>query len=361
MKKQNEQWTEEKGSFDRKHINLKGSDERLKHCRNCEKLQAFDWLENITQIVGLSQYKYVEIRFKHNRKDFYVLPENIEVTKGDIVAVEATPGHDIGIVSLTGAIVVRQMRQKNYAVKKEDIKKVYRKAKPNDIEKWLDAISYEEETLYKSRQHAKKLNLLMKINDVEYQGDKTKAVFSYTAEDRVDFRKLIKNLADEFNVRIEMKQIGVRQEAGKIGGIGSCGRELCCGSWITNFKSVSTNSARTQQLSLNPQKLTGQCGKLKCCMNYEYPVYHEALEEFPSKKIVLHTKKGKAFHQKTDVFSKTLWYTYENEPANLIPLSLVEVKSIIALNKKKKMPEALNKKEDTPKNNQNQTNNDYNI
>jgi cell fate regulator YaaT (PSP1 superfamily) len=262
----------------------------------------------------------------------------MEFFKGDIVAVEASPGHDIGIVSLTGDLVKLQMKKKNVRADSPEVKKVYRKAKQMDIDKWQSARELEEKTMYKARTIAVKLNLQMKISDVEYQGDKTKAIFYYTAEDRVDFRDLIKVLADEFKVRIEMKQIGARQEAGRLGGIGSCGRELCCSTWLTDFRSVSTSAARYQQLSLNPLKLAGQCGKLKCCLNYELDSYMDAIKDFPESGVKLFTKSGAAFHQKTDIFKRTLWYSYESDPGTFIPLSVETVKEIIEQNKNKIYP-----------------------
>lgn len=302
------------------------------------KLTVFDWLANM-EFPGMAKpFDIVEVRFKNSRKEFYKLEPDMEFFKGDIVAVEASPGHDIGIVSLTGDLVKLQMKKKNVRADSPEIKKVYRKAKQMDIDKWQSARELEEKTMYKARTIAVKLNLQMKISDVEYQGDKTKAIFYYTAEDRVDFRDLIKVLADEFKVRIEMKQIGARQEAGRLGGIGSCGRELCCSTWLTDFRSVSTSAARYQQLSLNPLKLAGQCGKLKCCLNYELDSYMDAIKDFPESGVKLFTKSGAAFHQKTDIFKRTLWYSYESDPGTFIPLSVEAVKEIIEQNKNKIYP-----------------------
>ena len=265
----------------------------------------------------------------------------MDLSTGDIVAVESSPGHDIGIVTLTGEIVRLQMRKKNIDITSEEIKKVYRRARVSDIEKWVSAVENEDEIMYSSRKITSDLNLEMKINDVEYQGDGTKAIFYYTANERVDFRELIKVLAEKFKIRIEMRQIGVRQEASRLGGIGSCGRELCCSIWLSNFKSVSTNSARVQQLSLNPQKLAGQCGKLKCCINFEQDHYLELSKEFPVSNHIINTKKGKAKLQKSDFLKKILWYSYLDEESKMYPLSLKNVKKIISLNKKNIEPESL--------------------
>lgn len=304
----------------------------------CCKLDEFDWLKDVSQPSSVPGFDCVEVRFKNSRKDFYRITDTFNLKTGDIVAVEASPGHDIGIVSLVGETARLQMKKKKADNDSSDIKKLYRHARVYDIEKWVTAVEKEADTMLKTRQIANELNLGMKVNDVEYQGDSTKAIFYYTAEERVDFRELIKRLADAFKIRIEMKQIGVRQEAARVGGIGSCGRELCCATWMTNFKSVSTSSAKVQQLSLNPQKLAGQCAKLKCCLNYEYDNYVEALSEFPDQDLILQTKKGDAIHQKSDVFSKQLWYAYVDNPNYFIALSLDKVKHIISLNKKNKKP-----------------------
>jgi cell fate regulator YaaT (PSP1 superfamily) len=256
-----------------------------------------------------------------------------------MVAVEASPGHALGTVTLIGWLVKRQQKKDNQDPEKSEFKKIYRKAKPADIEKWLEAISLEHNTMIRTRQIVSELDLNMKIGDVEYQGDRTKAVFYYIADERVDFRELIKILAEEFQIRVEMRQIGARQEAGRIGGIGSCGRELCCASWINNFVSVTTNSARVQEISLNPQKLAGQCGKLKCCLNYELDTYADARKDFPRTTITLETKEATYFHQKTDIFKKIMWYSSEpNSSVNLIPIPVDRVKEIIDLNKKGNKP-----------------------
>ncbi len=319
-------------------------------CRNngscgnggCNKLSIFDWLANMQLPQGQQVFDVVEIRFKNSRKDFYRNVNNLPLQAGDIVAVESSPGHDIGVVSMTGELVRLQMKKKNISPSSEEIKKLYRKAKQADIEKWREAQALEVNTMYKSRTIAVRLGLQMKISDVEYQGDKTKAIFYYTADERVDFRELIKILADEFKVRIEMRQIGARQEASRLGGIGSCGRELCCSTWLTDFRSVSTSAARYQQLSLNPLKLAGQCGKLKCCLNYELDSYLDAIKDFPEiNNTKLKTAKGELFHQKTDIFKRMMWWSYTDDPATFHPLTVDRVKEILAQNVKGVAPEEL--------------------
>ena len=308
----------------------------------CNKLSVFDWLGNMNLPEGQNRFDIVEIRFKNSRKEFFRNTNSLNINVGDVIAVESNSGHDIGTVSLTGELVKLQLKKHNVNFDSEEIKKIYRKAKQTDIEKWREAQSLEINTMYRARTIALNLGLQMKLSDVEYQGDKSKAIFYYTADARVDFRELIKLLADEFKVRIEMKQIGARQEASRLGGIGSCGRELCCSSWLTDFRTVSTSAARYQQLSLNPLKLAGQCGKLKCCLNYELDSYLDALKEFPEmdgKK--LQTKKGEAFLQKTDIFKRTMWFSYRSDPGVFIPLDLKTVHSILELNAKGEMPEAL--------------------
>ncbi len=299
----------------------------------CSKLETFDWLGSIPD--PTLKVDIIEVSFKNTRKEFFLNANSLRLKKGDIVAVEASPGHDIGIVSLTGELVYFQLKKQGVSISEHEFKKVYRKAKPADLEKWYDAAALEHPTMLETRKIASELNLDMKIGDVEYQGDKTKAIFYYIADERVDFRELIKVLAEKFKIRIEMRQIGARQEAGRIGGIGSCGRELCCSSWITNFVSVTTNSARYQEISLNPQKLAGQCGKLKCCLNYELDCYVDAQKDFPSKEIILETKTGQAYHNKTDIFRNIMWYTFD--PVNLVnftPVPVFRVNEIIELNKK---------------------------
>lgn len=297
------------------------------------KLDVYDWLKDVPESAQCPDV--VEIKFKNTRKGFYSNTNQLRLQRGDVVAVEASPGHDIGIVSLTGDLVVEQMRKQKLDPNTYEAKKVYRKAKPVDIEKWHEAIALEHKTMIKARQISAELKLDMKIGDVEYQGDKTKAIFYYIADDRVDFRQLIKVLAEQFKIRIEMRQIGARQEAGRIGGIGPCGRELCCSTWITNFVSVTTNAARYQEISLNPQKLAGQCGKLKCCLNFELDCYIDAQKDFPNTSIPLETKDGTAYHQKTDIFKRQMWYSFDKfNSMNMVQVSVDRVKEIIRLNKK---------------------------
>ncbi len=308
---------------------------------SCAKLDVYNWLEGIDFSTDHKTIEYAEIRFKNSKKDFFRILSGMKLDVGDFVAVEASPGHDIGIVTMVGEAVRIQMRKKNFKLDPEQVKKVYRRARSSDIEKWISAVDLEDTTMFKSRNIVTDLNLEMKINDVEYQGDGTKAIFYYTADERVDFRELIKVLAENFKVRIEMRQIGARQEAARLGGIGSCGRELCCVTWLTNFTSVTTNNARTQQLSLNPSKLAGQCGKLKCCLNYENDMYLEALQEFPDHETVLKTKKGEAEYQKADVFKRIIWYSYTNDFASMMAVPLDKVVEIIENNSKGKIPEKL--------------------
>ncbi len=319
--------------------NLISNNESFFKC-SCCKLDSTDWLKDIPKGT-LEQEEFVEVRFKNDRKEFYKKSKDLQINKGDIVAVEASPGHDVGVVSLTGQVVLYQMKRKGFTPENSTLRSVYRKAKINDIEKWILAVNQEESAKVTSRRIAHELGLQMKINDIEYQGDNTKAIFYYTAEERVDFRELIKLLADRLKIRIEMKQIGARQEAGKVGGIGSCGREMCCSTWLPSFQSVSTNSARTQQISLNPQKLAGQCGKLKCCLNYEQKLYEDALKEFPADNTKLVTKKGIGVLHKLDVYKQILWFGYEGDKFGLVPIKLKDVHQIIKLNKANKQPEAL--------------------
>jgi cell fate regulator YaaT (PSP1 superfamily) len=297
------------------------------------KLDSFNWLQDIPECPG--ENEIVEIRFKNTRKGFYRNVNNLRFETGDIVAVEASPGHDIGRVSMTGRLVREQLKECKVALSPEDLKKVYRKAKPVDIQKWEEAKKLEISTMLRSRQISEELKLNMKIGDVEYQGDKTKAIFYYIADERVDFRQLIKVLAEEFKVRIEMRQIGARQEAGRIGGIGACGRELCCSTYITNFSSVTTTHAKYQELTLNPQKLAGQCSKLKCCLNFEVDCYVDAQKHFPPRDVPLETVDSTAFYQKMEVHKGIYWYTTDpHSTANLIPVPVERVKEIQAMNKK---------------------------
>ena len=306
---------------------------------NANKLNTYDWLGDIPG--ADKSTNYVEVQFKNTRKGFYLNDTGISLKKGDVVAVESTPGHDIGTVSLTGKLVLFQMRKNNLR-EDTDVKRVYRIAKQNDIDKYNEAKEREYETMIRSRQIAEDLKLAMKIGDVEYQGDGNKAIFYYIADERVDFRQLIKVLADTFKVRIEMKQIGARQEAGRIGGIGPCGRELCCASWMSSFVSVSTDAARFQDISMNPQKLAGQCAKLKCCFNYEVDSYVEAQRQLPSRKILLETQIGTYYHFKTDIFKKEITYSTDKVLAiNLITISAERAFEVIHLNRNGIKPEGL--------------------
>lgn len=315
------------------------------------KLDVYDWLSDIPE--AQHDNDLVEVRFKNTRKGYYRNTTHIKLEVGDIVAVEASPGHDIGEVTLIGQLVPLQMRK--HAVKTDvELKRVYRKAKPNDIEKYEEAKAREHSTMIRARKIAEDLGLNMKIGDVEYQGDGNKAIFYYIADDRVDFRQLIKVLAEVFKVRIEMKQIGVRQEAGRIGGIGPCGRELCCAGWMTNFVSVATSAARYQDISLNPQKLAGQCAKLKCCLNFEVDAYVEARKKLPSKEIELETKDNTYYFFKSDIFSRLITYsTDKNIPANLVTIEAGRAFEVIALNRRGIKPDTLERegqqKENAPR------------
>lgn len=306
---------------------------------SCSKVTSCNWMQGIRQ-PSEHPFDVVEVRFKNNRKDFYRLPDGIDVSEGDVVAVEGMPGHDVGIVSITGESCRIQMKKRHVDPSSENIKKLFRRAKASDIERWAETLQEEKEALLRTRRITEDLGLVMKVNDVEFQGDRSKAIFYYTADDRVDFRALIKVLAEEFKVRVEMKQIGVRQEAGKVGGIGTCGRELCCSTWLTNFKSVTTNAAKTQQILPNPQKLAGQCGKLKCCLNFEYEVYADALKKFPPANTPIRFQKGLALYRKTDVFRGIMWYVYEGQN-DLYAITAENVKKIIEMNRNQQYPEKL--------------------
>jgi cell fate regulator YaaT (PSP1 superfamily) len=298
----------------------------------CSKLDVYDWLSNMDMPANYRPFSIIEVKFKGSRKDFFINADNIYLEAGELVVVEtATGGFDVGHVSVTGELVRMQMVKRH--VNEADVtKKIYRRASPADVDKWKAAKELEWETMHKTRKLALELGLSMKISDVDYQGDKTKATFYYTAEGRVDFRELIKKMAESFRIRIEMRQIGMRQEASRLGGIGSCGRELCCSTWLTDFKTVSTSAARYQNLSLNTLKLAGQCGKLKCCLNYELDTYMDALKYIPDNVNVLRTEKGDARLQKTDIFKKLMWFSYPRED-NWIPLELDRVKEIQQQNK----------------------------
>ncbi|UJH68990.1 stage 0 sporulation family protein [Allomuricauda sp. SCSIO 65647] len=317
-----------------------GKDGQPRGCKNngtcgtdgCNKLTVFDWLSNMSLPNGQQPFDCVEVRFKNSRKEFFRNADNLSLSIGDVVATQAKSGHDVGIVTLTGELVKVQMKRKKVAWDDKALPKIYRKAAQRDIDIWQKCRNKEEEIKKRSREIAISLNLQMKLSDVEFQGDGSKATFYYTAEERVDFRQLIKDMARAFGIRIEMRQIGYRQEAQRLGGIGSCGRELCCSTWLTDFRSVNTASARYQQLALNPQKLAGQCGKLKCCLNYELDMYLEALKDFPSPDSKLQTQKGISFCQKVDIFKETLWFSYKNEPANWHALNKQQVQEILQLN-----------------------------
>ena len=307
--------------------------------RQDKQLNTYDWLADVPG--NADSTDLVEVQFKHTRKGYYHNSNNLELKKGDIVAVEANPGHDIGVVTLTGRLVKKQIKKANLK-SADDIKRIYRIARPVDMDKYREAKAREHDTMIESRQIAKDLGLQMKIGDVEYQGDCNKAIFYYIADERVDFRQLLKVLAETFHVRIEMKQIGARQEAGRIGGTGPCGRELCCATWMKNFISVSTNSARFQDISLNPQKLAGMCAKLKCCLNYEVDDYVEAGRKMPSREIILQTADGDYYLFKTDILAGLITYsTDKNIAANLETISAERARKIIEMNKRGEKPESL--------------------
>ena len=303
-------------------------------CEGCYKLHATDWLADYPDTQPSDIF---EVRFKNTRKSYYRNVYNLPLRQGDIVAVEASPGHDIGIVSLTGDMVARQMKRVGFSPMNGEFKKIYRKAKPYDIEKWQEAIALEHDTMIRSRRIASEMKLNMKIGDVEYQGDKIKAIFYYIADERVDFRELIKVFAEQFRIKVEMKQIGARQEAGRIGGLGACGRELCCASWMSSFSSVSTNAARTQDISLNPQKLAGQCSKLKCCLAYELDSYIDARKSMPRLNGPLQALDGDYYLISTDVLARTMSFsTVQNAPVGNIVLSASRVREIAEMNRRGK-------------------------
>jgi cell fate regulator YaaT (PSP1 superfamily) len=317
----------------------------------CNKLNVYNWLSDMVLPHGQAPFPIVEVRFKGSRKEFYRNADNVELRVGDLVALEASPGHDVGVVSMVGELVRFQLRKKGVEENSDIIKALYRKAKPSEVEKYNEVKDKENSTLHRTREIIQSLKLSMKLSDVEYQGDGKKATFFYTADDRVDFRELIKKLAEEFRIRVEMRQIGMRQEAARLGGIGVCGRELCCSTWLSDFKTVSTSTARYQNLALNPAKLAGQCTKLKCCLNYELDSYMDALKDFPSTNIILETEKGRAFHRKTDIFKRLLWYAFTIDEkkeqrelieggvgGNWVMLSVDRVNEIINLNKQKIRP-----------------------
>jgi len=304
-------------------------------CKSNKKLGVYDWLSDLPET--MTDTDFVEVQFKNTRKGFFLNSTKIPLEKGDIVAVESSPGHDIGEVTLVGRLVLLQMNKNNIDPDRYEIRRVYRKAREVDIEKFNESKAREQQTMIKARQIADSLKLNMKIGDVEFQGDGNKAIFYYIADERVDFRELIKLYAEEFRIRIEMRQIGARQEAGRIGGIGPCGRELCCSGWITNFNSVSTTAARVQDISLNPQKLAGQCGKLKCCLNYEVDTYIDAQKDFPPTNIELHTENGSYQYVKADIFKRIYLYSLiGDKTGNFIPVPVDRVREIILQNQKGK-------------------------
>lgn len=312
-------------------------------CRNnggcstggCNKMNVFDWLSNMEAPNG-EEYPFIEVRFKNGRKEFFRNPDKLELTTGDAVVVDVPNGHHIGHISLQGELVRLQMEKKHIQVDNE-IRKIYRMASQRDLEKFEEVKKREMPILYRTREIIRQMNLEMKLSDVECQADNTKATFYYSAEDRVDFRELIKVLAAEFHIRVDMRQISLRQEAGRLGGIGVCGRELCCSTWLSDFKNVSTSAARYQNLSLNPSKLSGQCGRLKCCLNYELETYMEALEDIPKVEAPLLTEKGEAKLQKTDIFRKIMWFGY-NEENTWFPVDIERVNEILEMNREGKKP-----------------------
>ena len=305
----------------------------------CNKMNVFDWLSNM-DVPTFSKYNVVEVKFKGGRKDYFRNINQVELYSGDPVIVDVPSGHHLGFVSLQGELVRLQLLKKGLK-DNDEIKTIYRKANDKDLEKHEQAVARDYPTMYRSREIVKELKLNMKLSDVEYQSDNTKAIFYYSSDDRVDFRELIKTLAGEFKVRIEMKQISLRQEAARVGGIGVCGRELCCSTWLTDFKNVTTSAARYQNLSLNPVKLSGQCGRLKCCLNYELETYMDALKDIPTIEKSLQTIKGDAFLQKTDIFKRVMWFGYRGEESNWIPITVDRVQEILALNAKGERPQTI--------------------
>ena len=330
------------------------TDGKVAGCKNnggcltggCNKMNVFDWLSDM-ETQSNDAFGIMEVRFKGGRKEYYRNSGKIEFTTGDAVIVDVPSGHHLGHVSLQGELVRLQMNKKKIS-ENDEIRNIYRKASISDLEKYQKVKDREMSTLYRTRDIIDDLKLEMKLSDVEFQADNTKATFYYSADDRVDFRELIKRLATEFKIRVEMRQISLRQEAGRLGGIGSCGRELCCSTWLTDFKSVSTSAARYQNLSLNPSKLSGQCGRLKCCLNYELDTYLEALEDIPQVSVPLTTEKGEATLQKTDIFRKLMWFGYKGENA-WHPVDVKRVGEIMAMNKDGKIPANLNEDKDVNK------------
>ena len=307
----------------------------------CTKLGVFDWLTGVPLPHGQTAFDGVEVRFKNTRKAFFRNTTGIPLAPGDIVTVDAAPGHDVGMVSLSGELVRAQMARRNVTVDTYELRKVLRKSTQEDIDRWHEARKREDESMRVAREMVRGARLDMKVTDVEMQGDGTKAIVYYTAEDRIDFRGIVREIADRFKTRVEMKQIGARQETGRIGGIGSCGRELCCSAWLTDFRSVTTSAARYQQLALNPQKLAGQCGKLKCCLNYELDMYIEAVKSYPSQNAKLKTQQGTGAHIKTDIFTGKMWYGFKKpgEAFVMAGFPVDVVRDILAKNKEGEIPE----------------------
>jgi cell fate regulator YaaT (PSP1 superfamily) len=317
----------------------------------CNKLGVFDWLTGVPLPNGQQAFDGIEVRFKNTRKAFFRNVSGLQLMPGDLVTVDASPGHDIGMVSLTGELVRAQMARRQVTVETYELRKVLRKSTQEDIDRWHAARKQEDDTMLASRQMVREAKLDMKVTDVEYQGDGTKATIYYTAEDRIDFRGIVRTMADRFKVRVEMKQIGARQETGRIGGIGSCGRELCCSTWLTDFRSVTTSAARYQQLALNPQKLAGQCGKLKCCLNYELDMYIETIKSYPSQNAKLKTQQGTGAHMKTDIFTGKMWYGFKKpgEAFTMAAFPIDVVRDILAKNKEGIEPEVdLNMVDEVP-------------
>ncbi len=327
----------------------KGSDGKPAGCKSngycssdgCNKLDVFDWLAGVPLPNGQSPFDAVEVRFKSTRKGFYRNANALSLMPGDLVTVEASSGHDVGMVSLAGELVRAQMQRKGGSTDTYELRKVIRKSTQEDIDTWHAARKREDDTLVEARRMCQEARLDMKVSDVEYQGDGHRATFYYTSEQRIDFRDLLRKLADKFHVRVDMKQIGARQEAGRVGGIGSCGRELCCSTWLTDLRSVTTSAARYQQLALNPQKLAGQCGKLKCCLNYELDMYIEAIKSYPSTNAKLKTTRGTGMHVKTDIFAERMWYVFKKpgEPTAMAGFPIETVREILAKNKEGVEPE----------------------
>lgn len=311
----------------------------------CNKLNVFDWFGSMDLPMDGIRFNVVEVRFKNGRKEFYKNSEGLDLVTGDAVVVEAHSGHHLGYVSLMGELVRLQMQKRKVDPDSAELRGIYRKAAERDLQRFEEARKREEGTLYRTRSLIDHYKLSMKLSDVEYQADNTKAVFYYSAEERVDFRELIKALASEFKIRVEMKQISVRQEAGRIGGIGVCGRELCCSTWLTEFKNVTTSAARYQNLSLNPAKLSGQCGRLKCCLNYELDTYMEALKDIPQVEKPIKTAKGTARLQKTDIFRKKMWFAYEHDESNWIMVDTERVQALLAMVTKGEIPAYLTEEE----------------